>query len=153
MFLVYYQIIFQRLTSRPTYESPAYAFGWQIQITRNLWAKTIPKHLRWCRDCGVTARIGEYLLCLWVAHLAQMGKWPWSCISTGQDSFNELNFERNSQLVAEFQRLEGSESYYYTSGHTHIAPMGEWPWHCTSTGHDGCHELNLEWIRSVVAKL
>ena len=30
-------------------------------------------------------------------------------------------------------------------GHAHEALVGKWPWHCISTGQDGCKELTSQW--------
>ena len=58
-------------------------------------------------------------------HMARMGKWPWRCTSTGQDSSNELDLEWIFPVVAEFQCPQDSQSPYYTHRHTHMAPHGQ----------------------------
>ena len=40
-------------------------------------------------------------------------------------------------------REQGSKSTYYAQGHDHVALMGKWPWHCTSTGK--MVPVNLFW--------
>ena len=48
--------------------------------------------------------------------------------------------------------ITDSRSPHYAHGHTHMAPMGKWPWRCTSRGWGSSHELNLELIGPVIAE-
>ena len=87
-----------------------------------------------------------------MAEVTLMGKWPWCCTYRGQESSNELNLEWICPVVAEIQCLQGYKSDYYARGHTHVALRGKWQCCCTSTDQDSSNELNLEWIRPVVAE-
>ena len=87
------------------------------------------------------------------AHYAHMGQWPWRCTSTGKNDSKELDLEWIGPVVAEFRRPQDSKGLYHAHGHAHYAPMGKWPWCCTSTGQDGSNELDLAWIGSVVTEL
>ena len=57
--------------------------------------------------------------------------------------FNELRLERICPVVVEFRWPQSSESAYYACGHVHMAPIGIWQWHCTSTGQDSSNELDF----------
>ena len=53
-------------------------------------------------------------------------------------------------MVAEFQLPQDSRSLYYrfqepyyAHGHAHVAPMGKWPWHCTSRGWGSSNGLDF----------
>ena len=61
------------------------------------------------------------------SHEALMGKWSWSCMSTDQDGFKELDLEWISPVVAEFRCPQESRSSYHAYGHAHYAPKGKWP--------------------------
>ena len=86
------------------------------------------------------------------AHVARMGKWPWCCTSTCQEDSNKLDLELICRVVAEFWHPLHFGNPYHTHGDIHVAPKGKWPWCCTSTGQDGSDELDLRWIRPVVAE-
>ena len=48
-----------------------------------------------------------------------MGKWPWRCTSTGQDSSKTLDLEWISPVAAEFQCPQDSWSRHHAHGHAH----------------------------------
>ena len=88
------------------------------------------------------------------AHVAPMCKWPLHMYRTRWfHGFNELDLEWISSVVAKLRCLQDSKSTYYALGHTHVAPMGKWPWRCTSTVQEGSHELHLEWIGPAAIEL
>ena len=61
-------------------------------------------------------------------------------------------FVKAARLVWKLSRtfcFNSSNSRY----HAHYAPMGNWPWHCTSTGQGGSNGLELKWIGPLVAQL
>ena len=87
------------------------------------------------------------------AHVAPMGKWPWCCISTGQDGSNERNLKWIHPVGADFQYPQGYKHVYYALGYAHVTPMGKWLWCCMYSGLDSSNELNLEWISPVVAEI
>ena len=60
--------------------------------------------------------------------IALIGKWPWRCTSTGQDSSNELDLDWIGLVVTEFRIRR--DSPYHAHGHAHYVLMGKCPWRC-----------------------
>ena len=67
--------------------------------------------------------------------------------------FQRTWFGVNQLRAAALRCLQDSKSTYYALGYTHVAPMGKWPWRCTSTVQEGSHELHLEWIGPAAIEL
>ena len=74
-----------------------------------------------------------------------MGKWPWHCTSTGQDSSNELNLEWICPVVAEFWHLQDQGALILTAAMgTPISPW--WANDHRCTGQDSFNEFDFELI-------
>ena len=72
---------------------------------------------------------------------------------TDQEGSSELHLELIHKVIAELRYRPDSKSPFYTHGHTHVAPMGKWPWYFTSPGHGAAYlqakilSINLIWSK------
>ena len=67
-----------------------------------------------------------------------MCKWLWCCISTGQRCSNGLNFGLIRPTDVESRHLQEFRGPHCTHRHNHVATMGKWLWHRSSTGRGNC---------------
>ena len=99
--------------------------------------------------------------CLWFSrspyyghghvHMGLMSKLSWCCISSFQDSFNELDLEWICQVVAEFWHSTRFKEHLL---HPWEHPCGpQWAKNYDVADQDSSNELDLEWIGAVVAEL
>ena len=113
------------------FEMPSGPLWHHCNEVAQIQTKMVPINLIWSESAWVIAESwcpqysrGPYHAHGY-AHYALMGKWPWGCMSRGQDSSSELNLEGINPLVVDFRHSQDSKNPYHTHDDAHYALMAK----------------------------